>query len=130
MLEKSRVLGYNYKSHAGVAELADAPHSKCGGFPCRFESGHRHHVGAKSALLRRLFMPMAKKTSSARSLAPPFQIEPAVLGFDLVLGANLETAASILLRYSIMNELRFSNYFIEKRGSFYIKILFSACGGV
>ena len=30
------------------------------------------HVGAKSALLRRLFMPMAKKMSSARSLAPPF----------------------------------------------------------
>ena len=29
--------------------------------PCRFESGHRHHVGAKSALLRRLFMPAAKK---------------------------------------------------------------------
>ena len=58
------------------------------------------HVGAKSALLRRLFMPMAKKTSSARSLAPPFQIEPAVLGFDLVLGRNLEALASILLRCS------------------------------
>ena len=42
------------------------------------------HVGAKSALLRRLFMPAAKKTSSARSLAHPFQIEPAALGFDLV----------------------------------------------
>ena len=59
------------------------------------------HVGAKSALLRRLFMPMAKKTSSARSLAPPFQIEPAALGFDLVLGGNLEALASILLRYFI-----------------------------
>lgn len=59
------------------------------------------HVGAKSALLRRLFMPMAKKTSSARSLAPPFQIEPTSLGFDLVLGANPEVSASILFRYSI-----------------------------
>ena len=66
--------------------------------PCRFESGHRHHVGAKSALLRRLFVPAAKKTSSARSLAHPFQIEPAALGFDLGLGADWRAAASMLLR--------------------------------
>ena len=52
--------------------------------PCGFESHHRHHVGAKSALLRRLFMPVAKKTSSARSLAPPFQLRPAALGSQLV----------------------------------------------
>ena len=38
------------------------------------------HVGAKRTLLRRLFMPMAKKTSSARSLAPPFQITTAYAG--------------------------------------------------
>ena len=38
------------------------------------------HVGAKFALLRRYFF---KLTSSARFLAPPFQIEPASLGFDL-----------------------------------------------
>ncbi len=63
----------------------------------------RSIVGAKFALLRRLFLPMAEKTSSARSLAPPLQIEPAhprgvlrirraaepptaaqALGFDLV----------------------------------------------
>ena len=43
------------------------------------------HVGAKSALLRRLFMPMAKKTSSARSLAPPFKNESTSLGFNFVL---------------------------------------------
>lgn len=35
------------------------------------------HVAAKSALRPRLFMPMAKKMSSARSLAPSFQIESA-----------------------------------------------------
>ncbi len=52
------------------------------------------HVGAKSALLRRLFMPAAKKTPSACSLAPPLQIEPAALGFDLVFGADLWAAAS------------------------------------
>ena len=42
------------------------------------------HVGAKSALLRRLFMPGAKKTSSARFPAPPFQLRPAPLGTQLV----------------------------------------------
>ena len=42
-----------------------------------------HHVGAKSALFRRLFMPTAKKTSSAHSLAPPLQIATAALGCDL-----------------------------------------------
>ena len=31
-------------------------------------------------MLRRLFIPMAQKTSSARSLAPPFQTGPAVAG--------------------------------------------------
>ena len=36
------------------------------------------HVGAKSALLRRLFMHGAK--TSARSLAPPFQLRPATAG--------------------------------------------------
>ena len=35
------------------------------------------HVGAKSALLRCLFMPVAKKTSSACFLAPPLQLRPA-----------------------------------------------------
>ena len=76
---------------------------------CRFESDYRHHVGAKSALLRRLFMPMAKKTSSARSLATSFfiswqsssrahsaasrfQITTAALGCDLVLGVELRAA--------------------------------------
>ena len=59
------------------------------GFGCKPESSGIYsvamfHVGAKSALLRRLFMPMTKKTSSARSLAPPFQIEPASLGFKFV----------------------------------------------
>ena len=73
------------------------------------------HVGAKRTLLRRLFMPVAKKTSSARSLAPPFQIEPAPLGFDLVLGRNLEALASILLRY-------FKSVFCKEYGlSFFLR---------
>ena len=55
-----------------------------GAIPRGFESHPLRHVGAKSALLRRLFMPVAKKTSSARSLAPPFQLRPAALGSQLV----------------------------------------------
>ena len=39
---------------------------------------NRHcHAGAKFALLRRLFMPYSKKSSSARFLAPPLQTETA-----------------------------------------------------
>ena len=42
-----------------------------------------------------------QKSERAHAAAPPFQIEAAMLGCDLVLGTNLETAASILLlRYS------------------------------
>ena len=41
-----------------------------------------------------------QSSSRAHSAAPRFQIEPAALGFDLVLGTNLEAATSILLRYS------------------------------
>ena len=59
-----------------------------------FKSLLLRHVGAKSALLRRLFMPVAKKTSSARSLAPPLQTGPAALGSGLVLGAILVACAS------------------------------------
>ena len=38
------------------------------------------------------------KSERAHAAAPPFQIEPAALDFDLVLGAELRTAASIMLR--------------------------------
>ena len=42
------------------------------------------HVGAKSALLRRLFIPETKKAPSTRSHAPPFQLRPAPLAPQLV----------------------------------------------
>ena len=70
--------------YAGMAELADAQDLGSCGQPCGFDPHYPYHVGAKSALLRRLFMPEAKKTSSARSLAPPFQLRPAALGSQLV----------------------------------------------
>ena len=47
---------------------------------CRFESGHRHHAGAKSALLRRSFVSTKKRTSFARILAPPLKIAIADAG--------------------------------------------------
>ena len=43
-------------------------------------SVHMTHVGAKSALLRRLFILTDKKTPSARSLAPPLKIVTAEAG--------------------------------------------------
>ena len=51
----------------------------CGGFvPLRgnIDFNRPFHVGAKSALLRRLFMHEAKKTSSARFPVPPLQCGP------------------------------------------------------
>ena len=50
--------------------------------------------------LYRLLRLLLQKSERAHAVAPPFQIEPASLGFNLVLGANLETAASILFQYS------------------------------
>ena len=46
------------------------------------------HVGAKSAPLRFKAVPFWDRLTTAfRSYAPPFQLEPAALGFELVLGA-------------------------------------------
>ena len=53
-----------------------------------FESPPGHHVGAKSALLRRFFMLTHKKASSARSLAPPFQIATAYAGLRFGFGCR------------------------------------------
>ena len=46
------------------------------------------HVGAKSAPLRFKAVPFGDRLKTAlRSFAPPFQLEPAALGFELVGGA-------------------------------------------
>ena len=45
-----------------------------------------------------------QKSEHAHAAASPFQIEPAPLGFDLVLGADLRTAASIALRCYILRK--------------------------
>ena len=52
------------------------------GLEAVLETVHPFHVGAKSALLRRFFMLTHKKASSARSLAPPFQIATAHAGLQ------------------------------------------------
>ena len=44
------------------------------------------HVGASFISLAPTFFQKSERTHAA---APPFQIEPAALGFDLVLGAKL-----------------------------------------
>ena len=49
------------------------------------KKGHR----SKADFAPTSFYSCGKMTSSARSLAPPFQIEPAALGFYLGLGVNL-----------------------------------------
>ena len=41
------------------------------------------------------------KSERAHAAAPPFQIEPAALGFDLVFGTDLKVVASILFSLSI-----------------------------
>ena len=43
-------------------------------------------------MLRRLFMPAAKKTPSARSLAPPLQLRPVSLGSQLVFVLQLRVS--------------------------------------
>ncbi len=68
--------------------------------PCGFESHHRHQLVASAISLATSFFISLQSLSYAHSAAPRFQIEPAALGFDLVLGTNLQTVASILLRYS------------------------------
>lgn len=57
---------------------------------CGIYSVAMFHVGAKSALLRRFFMLTHKKASSARSLAPPFQIATAYAGSRFGLRCRLE----------------------------------------
>ena len=66
-------------------------------FGQEFDSPRLHHVGASFISLAPTFL---QKSERAHAAAPPFQIEPAAQGFDLVLGADLKPAASILLRYS------------------------------
>ena len=58
---------------------------------------------------RRLFY---KKSSLTHSVAPPFRIEPALLGFD-----------SVWVQTWKLNEIRFSNNFFEKRISSFRKAL-------
>ena len=65
---------------------------------CGFESLQAHHVVADFISFATTFY--FKKSSLIHSVAPPFQIEPASLGFDLVLGADLKAGASKLFALS------------------------------
>ena len=63
---------------------------------CGFESLQAHHVVADFISFATTFY--FKKSSLIHSVAPLSQITTAALGFDLVLGADLKPATSILLR--------------------------------
>ena len=78
--------------YAPVAQLDRASDSGSEGWG--FESLQADHVGASVISLAPTFF---QESERAHVAAPPFRIGPASLGFDLVLGANLEAAASILL---------------------------------
>ena len=86
--------------YAGMAELADALDLGSSGQPCGFDSHYPYQLVASDISLATSFFISLQSSSRAHSAAPRFQIEPAALGFDLVLGTNLEAATSILLRYS------------------------------
>ena len=80
----------------GVPKWLKGPDSKSGrpALPVQeFESLHLRHVGASFVSLAPTFL---QKSERAQAAAPPFQIEPASLGFDLGVGANPEATAFIL----------------------------------
>ena len=71
-------------SHGDVPKWLKGPHSKCGRRVTPRESSNLSISATSSRTSyrsRRLFY---KKSSLIHSVAPPFQIEPAALGFDLV----------------------------------------------
>ena len=72
-------------------------------FPC-IESVHAFHVVTGCISFAAVFSFSKQTTSLIYSVDLPFQIEPASLGFDLVLDPDLETTASILLRSHIRKD--------------------------
>ena len=85
---------------AGVMELVDVVDSKStagDSVPVRVRSPAPR--GRKVRFATTFFIPMAKKTHPPAPLLLLSKSQPLMLGCDLVLGANLEAAASILLRY-------------------------------
>ena len=94
LLEKDEILLYNEKSYAGVAELVDAPHSKCGG---AIRAGSSPATGTMSEQALYRLLRFFHKSERAHAAVPPFPTEPAVRGFDWALGANRKAGAIILL---------------------------------
>ena len=83
------MLRYNIKViFAGVSELADETDSKSVIHP-----GVWVRVPPPAPSRSKLYIACSdffQKSERAHSAAPPLQIEPAALGFDLVLGADLK----------------------------------------
>ena len=72
-------------------------------FPC-IESVRAFHVVTGCISFAAVFSFSKQTTSLIHSADLPFQIEPASLGFDLVLDPDLETTASVLLRSHIRKD--------------------------
>ena len=92
---------------ADVAELADARDLKSRGkrFPCRFDPGHRHHVGASLACSD-FFVP---KKSIAQRAAPPlpqkvtFRIGYVLASADMTPISSLPTFCGLPLTVAKMS---------------------------
>ena len=93
------------------------------------------HVGAKSALLRRFFMLTHKKASSARSLAPPFQIATAYAGLRFGFGCRPGGMSSKLFARSTSEQAsyRLLRFFIKVSAAHFAAPPFqiaTACAGL
>ena len=94
-LASENMFGIRFPQYAGVMELVDVVDSKStasDGVPVR--------VRPPAPRRSKLYIACSdffQKSERAHAAAPPFQIEPTSLGFDLAFGTDLETTASIVL---------------------------------
>ena len=85
-----------------------------------FESQHSDHVVASFISLATTFF--IKKSSCAHTAAPPFQIEPAALGFDLVERLDLFLERGTGFFFSLQTKKRLS-----QKGKPLLLLLFTSC---
>ena len=87
------VIYKNARRCDGMVDIADLKSAWSDPVPVRVRSAAPRRRGRH--IVRGDFF---QKSLLTHFVAAPLQIEPAALGRDLVLGANLETGASIVLR--------------------------------
>ena len=82
----------------GMVDVVDSKSTASDGVPVRVRS-----PAPRRSKLYIACSDLFYKSERAHAAAPPHQIEPAALGFDLVLSADLTPAASVLLRQETSN---------------------------